>query len=201
MNCSKGVFGKTNWNKTDCSIENTFANIQVVYGQRLNFVYCFESNITIKLRSFVCPEFPFSLKVETPFKVGDFVYERSMTVKMENLKSYLWSEVTSSFLDRIQRSGNLDLDEYYRQLNSINADEAVVFRNNTQITLISISVCLITLSLIFVTYLILRLKLMRQRNNNLSQFQRAVAYETARELVRVINSSQSVPNLSSPMVE
>ncbi len=201
LNCSKETFGKRNWNKTECSIENTFIDIQVIYGQELNFVYCFENNITINERRFICPDYPFSLKAETPFKVGQFEYEPSMTQRISNLKSYLWSSVTSSFLDRVQNSGGHDLDEYYRQISSIDANDVIEFRNNTQTTLISIASCIVFLSLAFIVYLILRLKLMRQRNSNLNRFQNAVAYETARELVRVLNSSQSTPNLSSPMVE
>ena len=188
IDCSKEYFHGLNWTTTHCSIENTFLDIQMIYGQEFNYIYCYENNITIYNRRFVCPGKPFKLSTKSNFSVNDFKYRGIYDMAILFANTFNWSETTNKFLNRIKNNVSLNLDDYYREINKIDIkSEVKEFKNNTQFILLAVMTTLIIISMGLTIYCVFRLRLMRQRNLGLNSFRQEIAYETAREIVRAIS--------------
>ena len=201
IDCSEEHFKGITWNKTECSIENNFRTLQIIYGNYENFIYCFESNITIKTREFICPERPFKLRFDSSFKIGDFVFNASQKVNSKENGNYTWSDITNRFLSKIVSNEGLNLNEFYREINAIDIKKITEFTTNSHWIMIGISVGIGIIGVVFIGYLIIRIKLMKDRNVNLNRFRQEVAYETARELVRSISTPQFQPAIDIDEVD
>ena len=187
--CSKESFKPYNWTITECTIEKIFSEIQLISEKNFNFIYCYNMNITINGRLFSCPENPFKLRIDTNFSINDFIYRGVTTNLYSKGAIFNYSEIANKYINRVKSNLSLDLNDFYREIDNINIKTDVeVLKGHSQTTLILVLTAVIVLTIIIVIYFALRLVLMRQRTVNLNHFTNAVAYETARELVRVINN-------------
>src|SRR6266705_2177403 len=193
------------WKNTECSIENTIQDIQIFYGKDYNYIYCYYNNITINKREFVCPDRPFKLRITSNFTVNLFRYLTTDIVSDDYRGSYNWSDKLNVFISDVRNvTQPLDLDKYYKELNELIETESISsFKSNHKILLLVIGCCVLALVLALLVYLVIRVWLMTSRNRGLRQFKESVAYETARELVRVIapRRYRRPVAISAPIVE
>jgi hypothetical protein len=191
INYTSKPFESIKWNDTHCSVENEFEEIQIIYGNDYNYIYCYENNITIKSRMFECPDQPFKLKTDTSFRVNSFTY---YSVSNQNKpiinESYLWSQQTNEFLSKIKNNISIDLKDFYNELNDVNIKDVINYKSHTKYTLFSISGCLIIIIILIIIYSVIKIVLIKRRNRNLNNLRDRIVYETARGLAEVISQSR-----------
>ena len=188
LNCSKSSFHSYNWTQTICSIENQFKFLQLKFGQKYNYLYCYYSNITINNRSFECPKFPFKLKKSSNFTINQFKYTNQLIYSQFNL-NYNFSDNTNKFLNHVRSDLKLDLDKYYDEINQIRLKDFDVLHENSYLSLWIVMSACITLVLIVISYVIVSIFLVRQRNQRFIDMRQDIAFETANQLVRSITES------------
>jgi hypothetical protein len=201
LNCSNTNFHNIVWNITECSVENTFDDIQIKYGINYNYIYCYESNITIAGKILPCPNKPFKLRSTTSFLINDFEYSMSnMQYLNLSTKDYMWSQLINNYLVNITPF-NVSTDELFDEINKIKLDD--IFREHKHTITFSIIILLISLTVIIVviTCLIYRLKTYRRTRHNVEQIQSQIVYEAARQLVSTLITPRYRPPLSNVHIE
>jgi hypothetical protein len=203
IECSKTGFETTEWKSETCSVEHSFLPLQLKIGRESNYLYCYESNITIKNRVFSCPPFPFRLTTMTNFIIGKFVYYSRQQFN-QTKKNYIWSESTNKFLSHVKSPSNSSLNEFMREVSQIHIPQMETIETHSKHTVWIVSGTCGTLILIVVVYISFRCNYLRRRNNQFTDFGQRIAFETARQLVSTINSenppldSSSVRDIESP---
>ena len=197
--CSANSFKDVNWNKIECSIENTFDDIQIKYGSTFNYIYCYENNITIKGRVFPCPDFPFKLKVDTSFSIKDFSYLfDTNSTQIENPVNYLWSTTINNFLYKTTINYSSNIEQIFDEIDKIKLDEITKWQNPTIVSTTIVSACGIVVTTLAIVYAVYRIKIYCRRRREFESFQRQIVAEAARLLVESLSQTRSQQNLRVP---
>ena len=193
IECSKDPFNSYNWTRQACSIEHSFDHLQLKTGLRSNLIYCFEKNITIKSREFICPEMPFKLKTDSNFKVEQFSYNTNISINVTS-NNYIWSDITNKFLTHVRNPSNTSLDDYLTEVSRINIPQLNQIETHSKLTTIIVSYVGLTLIVLMVIYSAVRIYLTKRRYRNFENIRHDIAMETARYLASSLNPGlPSVP--------
>jgi len=202
LKCSDKNFHNIVWNKTECSIENTFDDIQIKYGINHNYIYCYELNITIAGKIFPCPNNPFKLRSTTPFLINDFEYSISnMQYLNISTKDYMWSQLTNNYLVNIKPL-NVSKNELFDEINKINLHDMLKEHKQTMSFSITFALLIaLTVIIVVIICLIYKLKADRRLRLDGNQVQCQIVHEAARQLVSTLITPRNIPPLSDVHIE
>jgi hypothetical protein len=200
FNCSEMNLGNIVWNKTSCSIENNFDDLQIKYGINYNYIYCYESNITIADKSFPCPNKPFKLKFTTPFTINDFEYSTINNNISIRTKDFMWSQLTNRFLTNKTRI-NVSTNELFNEINTISIHDVLKeHKNSVSIWSFSLTTTL-TIVIVIIIGLICKSKSLRFHRQDPEQMESQVIYEAARQLISTLRTPRITPRPSEDRLE
>ena len=138
VECSKTPFESIDWTNDQCSVEHHFEVIQIKRGSEYNYLYCYEQNITIKSRTFECPNQPFRLSTNTSFKISDFSYNSKEYFNFST-EIYICSELTNRFLTYVRSPLYSSLDDHHREIGQIRIPEFESMKTHSYHTVLIVS--------------------------------------------------------------